>query len=226
MCWNWKVSIGTYALICGVSYTLFTRNLPYDRLLAIFILSYGTMQLFEALMWLGQNPGAEDLNKIGSLGAAILLYTHPLAVMIGFSFDKVYKSISGSLFDVGIIISLLWFGFGLLRVGVGYVNQSYSFLAHPDAHTHNLIWDFPEDYITTMIIITIFAFVFIYPHSKLTTLLLAIYYGISIGIIYFTANHKDIIKNKTLNHLGSYWCWYVAAFSFLFYFVNPIIQNS
>jgi len=185
------------------------------------------MQLFEALMWLGQNPGAEDLNKIGSLSAAILLYSHPLAIMIGLSLDKAYKGISGPLFNMGLILSILWVGFGLFRIGVGYVNQSYSFLARPDARTHNLIWDSPSNYLLTMLILIGLALVFIYPYNKLVVLLLAIYYGISIATIYVSnPSNFDTILNPNKNTTGSYWCWYVATFSFLFYFVNPIIQNS
>jgi len=61
MCWNWQVSIASFLLICSVSHSFYKRNSFYernnlnDRILAFFILSYGSIQLFETFMWIGLN---------------------------------------------------------------------------------------------------------------------------------------------------------------------------
>ena len=50
MCWNKEVSIFTFTVICLVSYKLWSRNIKNDKVLALFIMSYGSMQLFESLI--------------------------------------------------------------------------------------------------------------------------------------------------------------------------------
>jgi hypothetical protein len=93
MCWNAPISIISFFIILGVCYKLYERNLYNDRLFAFFIISYGTMQLFETFMWIGQNKKMKFLNIIGSVLACILLYFHPLSIMIGIKLDRLYKTI-------------------------------------------------------------------------------------------------------------------------------------
>ena len=93
MCWNKEVSLGSFILISVVSYFLYKRNLPNDRLMSIFIMAYGSMQLFETIIWVGIEFNKPIINKIGTMLASLLLYFHPLALLIGFKYDKLYKDV-------------------------------------------------------------------------------------------------------------------------------------
>ena len=53
MCWNKEVSFSSFLLISVISYGLYIRNLPNDRMMAIFIMVYGSMQLIETIIWIG-----------------------------------------------------------------------------------------------------------------------------------------------------------------------------
>jgi hypothetical protein len=223
MCWNWKVSLGSFVVISLISYSLFMRNLNNDRLLSIYLLSYGSMQLFETFIWLGQDKKYIDLNKIGSIFASALLYCHPLAFIIGMWYDKKYKAIkSGDPFKLFLIIGILWVVYGLYKIASAYKNKSYSFLSHPDPKSGHLVWEFPDNYRITMIIILCISLYFIIPFQIIFSLMLGLYFMLPILLLHLNMNVDD--KNKLKNYRGSYWCWYVAIFSFLFYAVNPLLQ--
>jgi hypothetical protein len=223
MCWNWKVSIGSFVVISLISYSLFTRNLKNDRLLSIFLFSYGSMQLFETFIWLGQDKKLKDLNILGSIFASALLYCHPLAFSVGMWYDKNYKSIkSTDIFKSFLIIGILWFGYGLYQIASAYKNKSYSFLSHPDHKSSHLVWEFPDHYKITMLILFLFSLYFIFPAQKIFALLLTLYF--MVPIILIRLNMPVDNANKMKNYRGSYWCWYVAIFSFLFFVVNPLLQ--
>jgi len=227
MCWNWKVSIGSFTLISIISLSLYNRNLNNDRLLAIFLFSYGSMQLFETFIWLGQDKGMEDWNKIGSIGASALLYAHPLAFMIGIWADKTYNEQGTSMtqeFKIFLMIAIIFFSYGLYQIGVAYENNTSPLVSYPDAKSNHLVWDFPSDYPVTLIFIGIGILYYIYPKNKMFSLAILIYFLVPIAILLSTMKVED--RNQLKNYSGSYWCWYVAAFSFLFYMVNPMLQNE
>jgi len=219
MCWNWQVSIGSFILISAVSYTLYIRNLPNDRLTAIFIMSYGLMQLFEALQWWGQNPGFENLNITGSFLGAILLYFHPLAIMIGLSQDKLYKiSVNSPIFLLSIFASIGVLLYGIYRVVSAYKEKSYTFLSKPDRVSGHMVWESPDDYRSIMILISIIVSLYVLPVSPIIFFTWLLYFFLPIILI--NKFMKVSSENNLKNYTGSYWCWYVATFSFLFYFIN------
>ena len=219
MCWNWKVSIVTFALISIVSYKLFTRGHVNDKFLAVWIYSYGFMQLFETFQWLGQTPNYEYLNIFGSFCAALLLYFHPLAVMIGMSVDSAYKSvINTNVFKLLLAASVFMAIFGIHRVSTAYINKTHTFISKPDTISKHMVWEFPTDYISTMVIILVTGVIFIAPKFLFLFVILLIYYLLPILVILLTMTVDE--KNRLKNYAGSYWCWYVAMFSFLFLFLN------
>ncbi len=237
MCWNAQVSIFSFFIILGVSYGLYQRNLYNDRLLALFIISYGSMQLFETFMWLGQSKKWQIINIIGSIFACILLYFHPLAIMIGIKLDRLYTDIIDTFkYKILFAISILFLLFGLYKTiyELFFTKKNiYNFLSYPDKKTGHLIWTFHSKYnyvILLSIIITIFI---ILPMNKLIFILvLIIYYFIPIIYIYIEDgnNFGSMIKIITTElenndkYNGSYWCWIVAFFSFIMYLANPYLQ--
>lgn len=219
MCWNWKVSIVTFALITIVSYKLYTRGHANDKLLALWIGSYGCMQLFETFQWLGQTPKYEYLNIFGSVCAALLLYFHPLAVTVGMSLDSAYKTeIKTNTFVFLLSASIVVAFFGICRVAHAYLNKTHTFISKPDSISKHLIWEFPADYITTMVLLFFTASIFIAPKFLFLFIVLLVYYLLPILMIHLTIKIED--KNRLKNYAGSYWCWYVAVFSFLFLIFN------
>ena len=149
MCWNKEVSLFTFVVISLVSYNLFKRNLKNDRLLAFFILSYGTMQFFEFLIWLGIDTNTEILNYVGSILGCLLLYFHPLAIMLGMNFDKSYKKYHNNLYyKILFIISFMFLFYGIYNIYF-YLKEkkTYNFISYPTKDNNNhLIWDFPSNY--------------------------------------------------------------------------------
>ena len=220
MCWNWQVSIGSFTFISAIAYSLYERGRANDKLLALWLGSYGSMQLFETFQWLGQNPDYEYLNVFGSICAALLLYLHPLAITTGILVDNAYKNIIQTnifklLFGASISMAL----FGLYRVTDAYINKTHTFLSKPDSISKHMVWDFPSDYKVSILLIFITGIILIAPKFLLLFIALLIYYFLPILIIQSTVTVED--KNKLKNYSGSYWCWYVAVFSFLFY-IRPI----
>jgi hypothetical protein len=221
MCWNKEVSLSTFVVVIIVSYKLLTRNLNNDKLLAFFIISYGSMQLFESIIWLGIDLNKEYLNKIGSILACLLLYLHPLAILIGMKFDNLYKKyINNIYYKILIGLSIIFVLFGIYNIiyNLSKTNAQYNFISYPDDVNDHLVWDFPSHY-KIVIFIALLISLFIFNESKLFWLCIILYYFLPALYVFFTNNVN--IKNKRKNYNGSYWCWYVAIFSFILYFINP-----
>ena len=217
MCWNWQVSIASFALISGISYSLYTRGRPNDKFIAIWLGSYGSMQLFETFQWLGQNPEYEYLNVFGSICAALLLYLHPLAFTVGMYIDSAYKNIiNNDIFKLLFGASFAMAVFGLYRVTSAYINKTYTFISKPDSISKHMVWEFPEDYYASILLMLLIGFLFIAPKFLMLFIAGLIYYFLPILLILLTTKVEE--KNRLKNYSGSYWCWYVAIFSILFYF--------
>ena len=213
MCWNWQVSLASFAVISTVGYSLFIRGRPNDKLLALFIVSYGSMQLFETFMWWGQTR--PWLNELGSVFAALLLYIHLPVLVYGLTIDKAYRGTNPTLIAVAGLIAGAIFLYGAYRVADTYINKTYSYLAHPDPVSGHLVWESPNDYRFITLLQLIFFTVFMLPIDPFLFGICLLYFLLPAFLIErFMKVSED---NKKKNYIGSYWCWYVAAFSFLFY---------
>ena len=215
MCWNKEVSFGSFIIISLVSGLLYKRNLPNDRLMAIFIMSYGTMQLFETIIWLGIDYNNVTLKKIGAFLANLLLFFHPLAIMIGLKYDKLYKiNFKNNIFW---IIALMIFVISALIALYILITKKNKFIPYKSGNSDHLVWNFPHyHYVIVVLFGLAIAYKYLYPKNKIFTILIVLFY--IIPWLYTTLLFKDITV------LGSYWCWIVAFFSFLIYVVNPLIQ--
>ena len=164
MCWNKEVSLISFVIIGFVSYNLYQRNLENDRLLAFFIMSYGTIQLFEFLMWLGIDTKQNYLNKVGSILASILLYLYPLGLMFGMYYDKLYKKyINNPYYKILFLASVIFALVGICIVVFHLIkkNKKYSFLSYNDKNNKKLVWDFPSNFSISLLllhVISIFCF--------------------------------------------------------------------
>ena len=225
MCWNKEVSIITFTVICFVSYKLWHRNLKNDRLLALFIISYGSMQLFESIIWLGIDINIPKLVIIGSIFACLLLYTHPIAIISGMYYDKGYiKYINTFYYKLLFTVSFMVLLFGLYNIIIHLTrkNKIYNFLSYPDKINEHLVWDFPSHY-SLIILVSVFISLFIFKNNRIFWLFIILYYFTPALFVKLFNNVSIESINKNYN--GSYWCWYVAIFSFLLYYLNPKLQN-
>jgi hypothetical protein len=169
------------------------------------------MQFFETFMWLGQNPGYEELNRLSSIGAALLLYAHPLAFSYGMSIDSAYK---GSDFTYAIGIAALFFLYGVYRIST----STQSMLAKPDTISKHLVWDSPHDYSIGLVFMLGLAIFYALKKYPALFIELLIYFMAPITILLTMTQAENIDAKKC--YYGSYWCWLVASGSFLFY-VRP-----
>jgi hypothetical protein len=205
----------------------------------MFIISYGTIQLFETFMWLGQSKKWQILNFIGSVLACLLLYFHPMALMIGCKLDRLYQSIiETASYKILFGLSFVFMLFGLYQViyqlfFISNKTQTYTFLAYPDKKTGHLIWNIPSKYNYAILLSIIIIIFIIVPLNNIFFILtLLIYYlGPFLYILLEDDNNLyDIIKISSIKYetndkyYASYWCWISAFFSFIMYLVNPYLQ--
>ncbi len=243
MCWNWQVSLFSFGVILAVSYNLVERNLQNDRLLAFFIMSYGTMQLFETFMWWGQKRDYSFINYIGSIMACMLLYLHPLSILLGMWYDVLYTTVIKSTEYLALFVASCGiFIYGILRtlsLVFLYKSPEYKFISYPDKQTGHLIWDFPNNYNIVLAIALLITFFLIFPLNPVFALTLIAYYFIPVlllrllysntykmsdVLLFITGNMREKDDVRQNAHFGSYWCWIVAFFSFFLYFLNPYMQ--
>jgi hypothetical protein len=220
MCWNKEVSISTFILISVICYGLYKRNLKNDRMMSIFIMTYGLMQLVETIIWIGIEYNKPKLNMIGTILVCVLLYIHPLGLMLGIKYDKLYKNtIKTSLFKIFFVLTILLFVIGIINI---IVNKT-DYLSYITEKSVHLVWKKPKyleiQYKIGMIIVFLIIIGFIYPKNKAFGLFLLLFLSIT-GIYSYITSYKG--KNIVF---GSYWCWVVAIWAFLIYFINPHLQH-
>ena len=224
MCWNKEVSLGSFIIISLVCIMLFNRNLPNDRVMAIFIMTYGSMQLAETIIWVGLEYNKPIINKIGTVLATLLLYLFPLGLLLGIKYDNFYNNIKKN------IVYKVFCGIGILLFVIGIINTLYrglnkhKYLSYVTQQSPHLVWDIPKylehQYIIGFILIIIVLFYIVFPKNKIFALLIMAF--LSITCIYSIIMSPEGIKRVIFR---SYWCWIVAILSFLIYFTNPILQK-
>ena len=211
MCWNKEVSISSFIIISLLCYKLYIRNLPNDRMLAVFIMTYGSMQLFETIIWTGIDFKIPALNYVGSFLASIVLFTHALGLIYGMEIDKSYqKSKNTQKFKKRKIVALSIFIFGVTYILYNILNKNYPYsLVIKDS----LHWNF-DKYYAIVFLVCVYVSTMIYQKNKHFWAFLISYFTIPVMIMLYL--------NK---FTGSYWCWYVAFFAFLLYLINPWLQK-
>lgn len=211
MCWNKEVSISSFVIISLLCYKLYTRNLPHDRLLAVFIMTYGTMQLFEAIIWTGIDFKLPSLNYFGSFLAGVLLFTHALGLIYGMELDKSYQKVKKTKYFRNMKIvawSIFAYGLGYLFYNIYNNKKPYSLVIND-----SLYWNFDKYYLLVFLG-CVYISKIIYKHNKHLWGFLISYFTIPALILIFFNNFT-----------GSYWCWYSAIFAVIFYVVNPWLQK-
>lgn len=230
MCWNFETSSLTFFVVLAVGVSLYNRGLYNDKLLGIFVISFGTMQLFESLMWLGQNENLKQLNYIGSYLAGIFLHLHPLLLLLAFYLDKkTYPNIEkNKVYKAFVVVSVL---LALWAIWLNLKTSKSLFYTKPSANCGNLDWKFPlRLYYVIPFVLMIMILVLLAKPFEFKVLSLS-YFVIALIISYFLVSCNSSLRNGLKSVInasdigfGSYWCWFSALFSFILFFVNPLVQ--
>lgn len=196
MCWSFQVSLGSWIVAVMFAIILLKRRYKFDVTLAILLLAYSSMQLWEALMWKDQKCG--KLNKVATYGAYFALYSHVFALGLGLYLEFKIKLplIVGSLLLLYALIDLRNFKMGCSK---------------PEKKCSHLTWGFESArfYLYVFALVVVFALLYIRPLSK--ALLIS-------SLFIFSFIFTLIFKPK--NAVASYWCWIAVFIGPLFLVLN------
>lgn len=194
MCWSFQASIVTWVIALITSLYLFGRGNKNDFLLALLILVYSSMQLWEALMWLDQKCG--NTNKFATKAAYYALWSHILAAGIG-----LYIEYNNPLLMIIGIAALVY-----------AVAKQPKFECSLKASNGHLKWGFnPQFYLAIFSIILVAFWALVRP-VKITVIVTALF-ALSFLLSY-------LLSDKNAETVGSFWCWVCAFFCFLAIFIN------
>lgn len=194
MCWSLQASLITWVVGLVSGLFLLQRKLPNDIILGLLILTYSSMQLWEAMMWYDQKCG--QINLIATKLAYIALWAHVLAIGVGLYVEK------------KIVVPMI-VGAGLLLYGL--MNMPKNFTCSLPGKNKHLSWGFdPTFYILVFSVAILFCLVYIKPVTY--GVIISLLFLFSFVLCYLYGDDDDPKKSVT----GSFWCWTCAAFSMIF----------
>ena len=195
MCWSFQASIATWiiALVTGL-YLLGRRN-KNDIVMGILILTYSSMQLWEAMMWYDQKCG--KMNIFATKMAYFALWSHVLAIGLGLYIE--YKAIWPLLIGVGLL-------------GLAWVRKPKSFgCSVPSEVNGHLVWGFNTWFYMLVFGLAIIINFWIIRHWRT---------AIAINLLFIITFLLSAFLTRKTGALGSFWCWVCAFFCFGFIAVN------
>lgn len=193
MCWSFRVSITSWLISLVSGLFLLSRGKKNDKVFAVLILTYSSMQLWEALMWLDQKCG--KLNKTATILAYFALWSHVLAIGVGLYLEQkvVWPVILGMVFIVASLV-LMPKKFQCSKPGSG------------ECH---LKWGFHESfYLYVFAAAMVLAMLYIRPIWKAVVVC-------ALFIVSFVLS--SMYAKRTV---GSFWCFVAAIFSPIFIIIN------
>ena len=207
MCWNAPVSLATFITSAIMSAYLWQRNSFNDKPLAIFIVWFSFMQLFEFFMWRDMKG-----HTVSAKLSLVFILLQPLALVAGLYYysGAKYKEQWEKLVLLGIgLISLIK---GLsAAVYAFFIDTENKWLSVKGPHCH-LIWWFFKNFNSLPRIITGDIVYFL-------TLFLALVMvkPLNIGLFYSGFAVLTFYLTRTFypNEYGSLWCWAANLFALL-----------
>jgi hypothetical protein len=194
MCWSLQASLITWIIGVVSGLFLLQRKLKNDLILGLLILTYSSMQLWEALMWYDQKCG--QINLIGTKLAYIALWSHVLAIGVGLYLEQK-------------VVSPLIIGLSLLLFGL--ITMPKNFTCSLPGKNKHLHWGFnPQFYMVVFSISILLCLLYIKPVPY--AIAISLLFLLSFAFCYLYGYDKDPSKSV----VGSFWCWICAAFSMIF----------
>jgi len=199
MCWNAEISLLTFISSFLMCCYLWYRNLQNDRTIALWILSFSLMQLFEVFMWLDIN-NKKGWNNIATklslpfillqpfvLGLAILFY--------GNHYDNQY--IKYFLYFITIITGLRALS---AFIYILFDEQKWISKKGPNCH---LIWYFIENMnkLPPLMNVNYFVIFYILLFLCMIPIKESLFYSIFGIVTYYSSMYLYGLE------MGSMWCW-------------------
>jgi hypothetical protein len=140
MCWNARVSLGTFISSLIMCAYLWTRNLTNDKPLAIFIGWFATMQLFEFFMWRNMKN-----HTVATKLSLVFILLQPLSLAAGLYYY------SGALYQYWekVVLGLITIVSGIKGLAAFiysfFIDTQRPWLSVKGPHCH-LVWWFFKNY--------------------------------------------------------------------------------
>ncbi len=187
MCYSFEASVFAGSISYISSFILLARNQEYDRWLALFILSFSSIQWAEALLWKNLDNVSVNL-FITEWLIPIILASEGLVALLG---ANMYHDIDPYFWILYIIIAL----------SLIFYNYDSSLTAVVDG---SLSWG-PKNNINLYVLFTIYLILPFYFYMEDEMSKSVIIYGVIVLLI-----HSMINKSKSIS---SNWCYYANLLS-------------
>lgn len=186
MCWNWQVSLATWAIAFVCSIVLIRRGRPNDYSLGMLLMVYSSMQLWEALMWFDQAGGT--LNLTATYLAYLALYAHAFALGVGLSAE--YNT------SVPLVVGAFSFLFGVAQLFRLSLAPSF-----PASDCGHLRWGFNTDFYKWVFYLAM-GLALVYMRPVHTALMAFGVFALSFAFAYWFVAKGGV---------GSMWCFIAAV---------------
>ena len=196
MCYSYNVSIVSFilAMLSGL-YAILNNK----KTLGLLIITYGQMQLSEALIWKGIDKNCRKSNELGTLWGKYTLPSHNIAIGLGIYLEskEILPLIFGILFYLHVVYRIYDDNEPKITTNCEDNNSCQSEL------TGKLQWPYKHDWYTISYAISVIFLLFYIKQIKYR----------NYCIIFFTSTFFITHLMSKNNVLGSFWCWSAAILS-------------
>jgi hypothetical protein len=211
MCWSAPVSLATFITSLVMCVYIWKRNYKNDKALAIFIVWFSFMQLFEFFMWRDMKG-----HTLSSKLSLIFILLQPLVLAAGLYYytGSLYKYWEKWILGIIILISAIKALSAAIYAFIINTEQKWLSVKGPNCH---LIWWFFKNFNNLPRVITGDAVYFF-----LLFLALVMIKPLSDGLFYSGLALLTLFLTRTFypKEFGSLWCW-AANFFALFVIFMP-----
>lgn len=205
MCWNKEVSIVTYVTVVVIVIILYQRNVGSDRQLALFSLTFVTIQLLEFFAWLSIEKQNRNMNGLVTRLILIALWAQPLInSYLAYKYlkdDEENKSYKYILTGFIIMFTILF----IYSIYMSTRSTRFSTKTGPNCH---LVWkrgkglDFMGDKLILIYLVGLIVPLLFVENLKKGLVLI----GVGLVLMIFAR------MMSTQKEMGSWWCWVAFVF--------------
>lgn len=203
MCWNKEVSIVTYITVVVIVIILYQRNVGSDRQLALFSLTFVTIQLLEFFAWLSIEKQNRKMNDLVTRLILIALWAQPL---INSYLAYKYLDQENEQFKF-ILVGLIVMFVILFIYSIYMASRSTKFSTKTGPNCH-LVWkrgknlDFMGEKLIIIYLIGLIVPLLFVENLKKGLILI----GVGLVLMIFAR------MMSSQKEMGSWWCWVAFVF--------------
>lgn len=198
MCKNIQVSVVTFLLAAAsMTYVWMKSSLPHHRYMVVWVMTFASIQLVDALLWHAVTWGRREMNHIVSTYLIVAILA--AEVIVSYYAATIFLGWSNRLYEV-----ILWI-FTVLMIGEWIKDCTFT-TVNGDGYLKwcNLAWSFYGR-------LLLFAFLF-YPLLRAFPNCLLKWVIVSTGLLTFVMNFRD-------SAFGTKWCWSANIISI----ISPVV---